>query len=74
MLSSSDIPWPTITLSTGEEVRIDSQGYSKVRGSEAREDRKLAFDTFWSKWKEYRNSVGLVLNSHFQTQAALATH
>jgi oligoendopeptidase F len=52
MLSNSDIPWPTITLSTG--------------------DRKQAFDTYWSKWKEYRNSVGLVLNSHFQTQAALA--
>ncbi len=72
MLANSDIPWPTITLSTGEEVTIDSQGYSKVRRSQVREDRKLAFDTFWSKWQEYRNSVGLVLNSHFQTQAALA--
>ena len=72
MLANSDIPWPTITLSTGEEVTIDSQGYGKVRSSEVREDRKLAFDTFWSKWLEYRNSVGLVLNSHFQTQAALA--
>ncbi len=72
MLASSDIPWPTIGLSTGEEVVIDSQGYSKVRGSEVREDRKLAFDSFWSTWKAYRNSVGLVLNSHFQAQAALA--
>ena len=72
MLANSDIPWPTVTLSTGEEVTIDSQGYGKVRGSAVREDRKLAFDTFWSKWKEYRNSVGLVLNSHVQTQAALA--
>jgi len=72
MLANSDIPWPTITLSTGEEVRIDSQGYGKVRSSQVREDRKLAFDTFWSKWEEYRNSVGLVLNSHIQTQVALA--
>jgi oligoendopeptidase F len=72
LLSNSDIPWPTITLSTGEEVRVDSQGYSKARGSESREDRKLVFDTFWNKWLEYRNSVGIVLNSHFQTQVALA--
>lgn len=72
LLANSDIPWPTITLSDGEEVVVDSQGYSKARGSTSRDDRKLAFDTFWSKWAEYRNSVGMVLNSHLQTQVALA--
>ena len=72
LISNSDIPWPTITLSDGEEVRIDSQGYGRVRGSQNRDDRKLAFDTFWGKWQEYRNSVGMVLNSHVQTQAGLA--
>ena len=72
MLANSDIPWPEITLSDGTEATIDSQGYSRVRSSANREDRKLAFDTFWSKWLEYRNSVGLVMNSHLQTQVALA--
>ncbi len=72
MVANSDIPWPTVTLSTGEEGVIDSQGYSRFRSSENREDRKLVFDTFWGKWEEYRNSVGSVLNSHLQTQTALA--
>ena len=72
LIANSDIPWPTITLSTGEEVTIDSQGYGRVRGSQNRDDRRLAFDTFWSKWEEYRNSVGMVLNSHVQTQVGLA--
>ena len=72
LLANSDIPWPTITLSTGEEVTIDSQGYGRTRGSANRDDRKLTFDTFWGKWQEYRNSVGMVLNSHLQTQVALA--
>lgn len=72
MVANSDIPWPTITLSTGEEGRIDSQGYSRYRGAENRDDRKLVFDTFWGKWLEYRNSVGAVLNSHLQNQVALA--
>jgi len=72
LIANSDIPWPTITLSNGEEVRIDSQGYGRVRGSQNRDDRKLAFDTFWDKWEEYRNSVGMVLNSHVQTQVGLA--
>ena len=72
LIANSDIPWPTITTSDGEEVRIDSQGYSRVRGSQNRDDRKLAFDTFWTKWQEYRSSVGMVLNSHVQTQVGLA--
>jgi oligoendopeptidase F len=72
LLANSDIPWPTITLSDGEEIVVDSQGYGKARSSANRDDRKLAFDTFWNKWAEYRNSVGMVLNSHLQTQVALA--
>ena len=72
LLANSDIQWPTVTLSTGEEVRLDSQGYGSARRSENRDDRKNAFDSYWGKWLEYRNSVGMVLNSHLQTQVALA--
>ena len=72
LIANSDIPWPTITLSTGEEHRIDSQRYGRWRQSENRDDRKLVFDSFWNKWSEYRNSVGKVLNTHIQTQVSLA--
>jgi oligoendopeptidase F len=71
-IANSDIPWPTVTLSDGEEARIDSQGYNRWRSSENREDRKLVFDAFWNKWVEYRNSVGKILNTHIQTQVSLA--
>ncbi|MEM9208924.1 MAG: oligoendopeptidase F, partial [Pseudomonadota bacterium] len=72
IVANSDIPWPEVELSTGDTVRIDSQGYGFWRGSENRADRKLVFDTYWNKWLEYRNSVGAVLNGHVQTQVALA--
>ena len=72
MVANSDIPWPTVTLSTGEEGVVDSQGYSRFRGAENRDDRKLVFDAFWGKWLEYRNTVGQTLNGHVQTQVALA--
>jgi oligoendopeptidase F len=72
LVANSDIPWPTVTLSDGEEGVIDSQGYTRYRSSPNRADRKLVFDAFWGKWLEYRNSVGSVLNSHLQTQVALA--
>ena len=72
LIANSDIPWPTITLADGEEVTLDKQGYTRTRGSQNRDDRKLVFETFWTKWLEYRSSVGMVLNSHVQTQVALA--
>ena len=72
MLANSDIPWPTVTLSTGEEIRVDSQGYGLGRASLNRDDRKMVFDAYWNTWKEYRSSTGLVLGAHVQTQAALA--
>ena len=72
IVANSDIPWPTVTLSNGEEHVIDSQGYSRWRASENRADRKHVFDAFWSRWEEYRNSVGSILNTHIQNQVALA--
>ncbi len=72
LIANSDIPWPEVTLSNGEKHRIDSQGYGRWRGSDNRDDRKLVFDTFWKKWSEYRSSVGMVMNSHIQTQVSLA--
>ncbi len=72
IVANSDIPWPEVQLSTGKTHRIDSQGYSRWRASENRDDRKLVFDTFWGKWLDYRNSVGSILNSHIQTQVSLA--
>jgi len=72
IVANSDIPWPEVELSNGETATVDSAGYSRLRGVANRDDRKKVFDTFWSKWLEYRNSVGAVLNSHIQTQAALA--
>ncbi len=57
-LRSSDIPWPTIKLSTGKEVRLDSQGYTLNRDAPNREDRKAVFDAFWTAHGNFKNSFG----------------
>lgn len=72
LLAASDIPWPTIPLSTGEEVRVDAQAYSKWRRSHNRDDRRKVFDAYWTKWGEFRNSVGMTLVSHLQAQVFLS--
>ena len=72
LLAASDIPWPTIKFSTGEEVRVDAQAYSKWRRSHNRDDRRKVFDAYWTKWGEFRNSVGMTLVSHLQAQVFLS--
>lgn len=71
ILANSDIPFPVLDID-GEQARIDSQGYGRWRSHPDRAVRKQVFDAFWGKWQEFSNSVGLVLNSHLQTQVALA--
>ena len=67
MLSSSDLPFPTITLSDGEEVRLDQAAYSLHRASQNRDDRKLVFDAFWNSWKGYEATLGQTLDTHVKT-------
>ena len=63
MLTSSDIPFPTVTLSSGEEITLDQAAYSLHRASSNRADRKLVFDTFWGAWKGYETSIGQTLDT-----------
>ena len=64
MLSTSDMPFPTVTLSTGEEVRLDQAAYAKHRASRNRADRKLVFDVFWKTWQGYAATLGQTLDTH----------
>lgn len=67
LLSNTDIPRPTVTMSTGEEALIDMAGYARWRAAENREDRKAAFDAYWGSWEPFESSVGAGLNAHVQT-------
>lgn len=64
MLSSSDMPFPTVTLSSGEEVRLDQAAYSRHRTARNRQDRKLVFDRYWRTWKAYEATLGQTLDTH----------
>jgi len=72
LLANAEIPWPEIELSSGEKATINSQGYSTHRQSDSRKDRKLVFDSYWSKWAEYENTIGMTLSSHIQGEVFLS--
>ncbi|MDP3491732.1 MAG: M3 family oligoendopeptidase [Hyphomonadaceae bacterium] len=66
LYANASIPWPTITLSDGTELKVDQSGYSRGRQLTNRADRKLVFDTFWGAWKQYENGMGATLNAQVQ--------
>ena len=59
VLSNADMPWPTVKLSDGTEVKLDQAAYTKYRASPNRADRKLVFDAFWGQWKNFERSFGV---------------
>lgn len=71
-LRSSDIPWPTVTLSTGQQVRLDSQGYSLTRAAPNRDDRKLVFDNFWATHQAFKNSFGAAYSAQVKSDIFFA--
>ncbi len=60
-LSNGDLPYPTITLSEGTQVRLDTSAYEKYRQAGNRADRKLVFDSFWNTWTQYQGTFGQTL-------------
>ncbi len=71
-LSAADMPWPTVKLSDGSEVRLDQTGYEKYRALNNRADRKLVFDAFWAKWKEFERTYGVSLYQQLRRDAVYA--
>jgi len=67
LMANASMPWPKVTLSTGEEITLNQAAYSKYRAVQNREDRKLVFDTFWKTWKQYEAMFGQTLETLVQT-------
>jgi len=66
ILANANMPWPEITLSDGQTLRLSQSGYSAGRQAPVREDRKLVFDSFWTVWKDFEATLGAIINNHIQ--------
>jgi oligoendopeptidase F len=66
ILSNADFPYPTITTSSGESVKVDQSGYSALRASANRDDRKAAMSTFFGALGNFSRTFGTTMNSSVQ--------
>ena len=61
VLVDADLPFPTVKLSSGQEVRLDQPAYEVQRASPVRADRDLAFDGFLGALGGFRRTAGTTL-------------
>jgi len=66
ILSNADFPYPTITTSAGEAVKVDQAGYTALRASANRDDRKAAMSTFFGALGNFSRTFGTTINSSVQ--------
>jgi oligoendopeptidase F len=57
LLRDAEMPWPTVELSTGEQVRLDSTGYARTRNSRIRSDRIRVFEAFHQTLQDFKESL-----------------
>jgi oligoendopeptidase F len=67
VFTSAELPYPTVKLSTGEEVRLDAAAYTKYRAAPNKADREAVFEAFWTRYGEFRRTLATSLNAHVQT-------
>ncbi|HET9599439.1 MAG TPA: oligoendopeptidase F [Anaeromyxobacteraceae bacterium] len=67
VLKDADLPWPTIKLSTGEEVRLDNAAFTLQRASRVREDRDKVFAAFFGAYKQFEGTMGATLYAHVKS-------
>lgn len=62
-LTITDVNWPTVKLSTGEEIEVTSANYSKIlTKNRNQEDRALAFNAHYGVYKEKENTIAAIYN------------
>jgi len=69
VLVNADMPWPTLTLASGETVRLDDAAYTRHRESANRDDRKQVMDAFFGAFRPYERTLGVTLYSQLKQDA-----
>jgi oligoendopeptidase F len=66
LLRNAEMPWSTIKLSDGTDLRVNSQGYSRGRGLQNREDRVASYEAFYKQLEAFKGSLAATLSGTVQ--------
>jgi oligoendopeptidase F len=66
MLLNADLPWPTVKMADGKDVRLDVSGFSAARASSNRDDRRKVMEAFFGALGSYRRTLGAAMSGNVQ--------
>src|SRR6266850_1810935 len=69
ILANADLPWPTLRLADGKEVKLEQSAYTEYREAANRDDRKKVFDAFWGTWKQFERTFGVIFHESLKKDA-----
>jgi oligoendopeptidase F len=73
MLTTADVQWPTITLSTGEELQVTTgQYYARLQTEPAQADREAVWRAFFGVYEQSLNTYASIYNALCQRDWARA--
>jgi oligoendopeptidase F len=67
MLLNADLPWPTVKLAGGHDVRLDPSGFSAARASADRADRQKVMEAFFGALGAFRRTLGATMSANVQS-------
>ncbi|MGA2080180.1 MAG: oligoendopeptidase F [Holophaga sp.] len=67
ILNDLDLPRPTVTLSTGEQVTLNTATFGRVRRSPSAADRRLAATAYWASQAAFGNTQAALLDANVKT-------
>jgi oligoendopeptidase F len=72
ILSDADFPHPTVTLSDGKSVKLDSSAFNLYRAVPNRGDREKVMSSFFGSLGAFRATFGSTLNGEVQSDVFYA--
>jgi len=63
IFANAEMPFPTVTLPSGPQVRLDAAAYTRYRQAAGRADRDSVFRAFWRTHTEYQGTLAATLNA-----------
>jgi oligoendopeptidase F len=72
ILSNADFPYPTVTLSDGKAVKLDSAAFNLYRAVPNRADREKVMSAFFGALGSFRGTFGSTLNGQVQSDVFYA--
>ncbi len=72
-ISTADIEFPEVELSTGEKVKVTPGGYSNVvTNNKNQDDRRIAYEAFYDVYYKNKNTYAAIYNGIVQSDWANA--